>query len=59
VWQLYGYTLQRCGSVPTMIERDDNIPALDELLDELDVARGVHAQALAPSSHPTMQACAV
>lgn len=48
VWQLYGYTMQRCGSVPTMIERDDNIPVLHELLDELDQARRIHAQALSP-----------
>lgn len=47
VWQLYGYTLQRCGAVPTMIERDDNIPALHELLDELDHARQIHTQVLA------------
>ena len=47
VWQLYGYTLQRFGAVPTMIERDDNIPALHELLDELDHARLIHAQVLA------------
>jgi uncharacterized protein (UPF0276 family) len=46
VWQLYAYTLQHCGSVPTMIERDDNVPPLDELLDELDLARIVHAQTL-------------
>ncbi|MDD2925854.1 DUF692 domain-containing protein [Rhodoferax sp.] len=46
VWQLYGHTVRHCGSVPTMIERDDNIPALHELLDELDHARQVHAQAL-------------
>ena len=44
VWQLYGYTLRHCGSVPTMIERDDNIPELHELLDELDLARQIHAQ---------------
>ena len=44
VWQLYGYTLRHCGSVPTMIERDDNIPDLHELLDELDLARQIHAQ---------------
>lgn len=48
VWQLYGYTVQHCGAVPTMIERDDNIPALDELLDELDHARQIQAQALQP-----------
>jgi uncharacterized protein len=29
-----------------MIERDDNIPALDELLAELDVARRIQADAL-------------
>ena len=44
VWQLYGYTLQHCGPVPTMIERDDHIPELPELLDELDIARKIHAQ---------------
>ena len=52
VWQLYGYTLQVCGSVPTMIERDDNIPPLPELLDELDLARRVHHQALALDALP-------
>ena len=50
VWQLYGYTLQRCGSVPTMIERDDDIPLLQVLLDELDHARVVQAQALATAA---------
>jgi hypothetical protein len=29
------------GDVPTMIERDDNIPPLPELLAELDRARSV------------------
>jgi uncharacterized protein (UPF0276 family) len=46
VWDLYAYTLQRLGVVPTMIERDDNIPPLQELLDELDAARQVAAKAL-------------
>jgi uncharacterized protein len=46
VWDLYGYTVRRLGAVPTMIERDDNIPALDELLAELDVARRIQADAL-------------
>lgn len=40
VWSLYGHTLRHLGrAVPTMIERDDDIPALDELLQELDRAR--------------------
>ena len=47
VWSLYAYTVQRLGAVPTMIERDDHIPPLAELLDELDQARRVQADALA------------
>ena len=39
VWELYAYTLQTIGFVPTMIERDDHIPPLQELLSELDQAR--------------------
>lgn len=46
VWDLYGYTVGRLGAVPTMIERDDHIPALAELLAELDVARGIQAAVL-------------
>jgi uncharacterized protein (UPF0276 family) len=41
VFELYRYTLARVGQVPTMIERDDNIPALPELLDELAVLRDI------------------
>lgn len=39
VWALYGAAISRCGAVATMIERDDNIPELEELLAELAVAR--------------------
>jgi uncharacterized protein (UPF0276 family) len=39
VWELYRYTRQRLGAVPTMIERDGNIPPLAELLAELEQAR--------------------
>lgn len=41
VWALYEKAVARIGSVATMVERDDNIPALDELLDELQIARGI------------------
>jgi len=58
VWQLYAYTLQHCASVPTMIERDDHIPALHALLDELDHARLVHDTALASSSAMAAEECA-
>jgi uncharacterized protein len=46
VWDLYAYTLRKLGRVPTMIERDDNIPPLPELLGELDAARLVAREAL-------------
>ena len=39
VWNLYRAALEQFGAVPTMIERDDNIPALDELVAELQIAR--------------------
>ncbi|NRF69525.1 DUF692 domain-containing protein [Aquincola sp. S2] len=47
VWDLYRYTLQRIGFRPTMIERDDQIPVLDDLLAELDIARGIAAEVAA------------
>jgi uncharacterized protein (UPF0276 family) len=39
VWDLYGAAVAHFGAVPTMIERDDNIPPLSELVAELDMAR--------------------
>ena len=39
VWQLYDQAIERFGPCATMIERDDDIPPLDELLAELDQAR--------------------
>jgi uncharacterized protein len=39
VWNLYCAAVEHFGAVPTMIERDDNIPALRELVAELDIAR--------------------
>jgi uncharacterized protein (UPF0276 family) len=41
VWELYRQACLRFGAVATMIERDDHIPPLQELLDELAVARGI------------------
>lgn len=45
VWDLYAQAVRRFGSVSTMIERDDNIPELAELLDELTVARNIAGSA--------------
>ena len=47
VWALYRRTCQRLGAVSTMIERDANIPPLQELVAELDVARGLTMEAAA------------
>ena len=45
VWELYAEAVRRFGDVSTMIERDDNIPPLSELLDELQHARSTAFQA--------------
>jgi len=41
VWDLYTQTISRFGPLPTMIERDDNIPEFSELVAELDQARAL------------------
>lgn len=41
VWSLYAAALRRFGKISTMIERDDNIPALPELLTELAQAKQI------------------
>lgn len=46
VWRLYREALGHFGFIPTMIERDDNIPELSELLDELNYARDIADQVL-------------
>jgi len=47
VWELYDAAVRRFGSVSTMIERDANIPPLEELCSELDAARQLAERALA------------
>ena len=46
VWELYAHAVRRLGAVPTMIERDDDIPPLELLIAELDRARLVAQRAL-------------
>lgn len=41
VWNLYRLAVELYGPVSTMIERDDNFPPFQELLDELDHARQI------------------
>lgn len=47
VWELYDTAVRRFGNVSTMIERDDNIPPLEDLVCELDAARQLAERALA------------
>jgi uncharacterized protein (UPF0276 family) len=44
VLELYACTARRLGPVPTMIERDDDIPELAELAAELAVVRSIGEQ---------------
>jgi uncharacterized protein (UPF0276 family) len=44
VWQLYAEAVARAGPIPTMIERDGNIPPIADLLEELEIARGMVAR---------------
>lgn len=41
VWDLFAYTAKRFGHVSAMIERDDNIPPLEELVAELNTLRRI------------------
>lgn len=46
VWDLYAAAIRRFGAVSTMIERDDNIPAFDELRAELSIAENIASEIL-------------
>lgn len=45
VWQLYRHLVTRIGPRPTLIERDGNVPAFDELLQERAIAADMLASA--------------
>ena len=49
VWDLYAEAVRLFPGVPTMIERDADIPPYAELLAELDQARAIAAHAVRPS----------
>jgi uncharacterized protein (UPF0276 family) len=46
VWDLYAEALERFGAVPTLIEWDTNVPALDVLMEE-----ATHAETLMGIEH--------
>ncbi len=41
VWDLYEYTISQLGAISTMIERDDHIPELEVLIEELEIAKNI------------------
>ena len=53
VWSLYQRLVRRIGARPTLIERDDKLPAFDELLDECRTAAAhlQHAQQATARRH--------
>lgn len=52
VWDLYRVAVKRFGAVSTMIERDDHIPPLQDLIQELSIARKISEEVL-PHVTPT------
>lgn len=42
VWDLFRMACRQLGSIPFMIERDDNIPAFEEVMAELKQAQAIH-----------------
>ena len=57
VWDLYEYAIARFGQVSTMIERDDKMPALDVLVDELQTARIIADKYENTNTEKKQQAC--
>ncbi|MCB2035244.1 MAG: DUF692 family protein, partial [Ottowia sp.] len=53
VWALYQRLIARTGPKPTLIERDGNVPALAELLQEQELAAAVLQGQKADSMHET------
>jgi uncharacterized protein (UPF0276 family) len=58
VWDLYRKAVETFGPVSTMIERDDNIPPLAELVEEINHARAIAREVLGPdvSARPRLAA---
>jgi len=46
VWRLYAHTVERMGSLTTMVEWDDDIPPWSRLVEEIDRARQIREESL-------------
>lgn len=53
VWDLYAFAVKRFGRVSAMIERDDHIPPLADMVNELSVARRIAGTMLPELARPT------
>jgi uncharacterized protein (UPF0276 family) len=56
VWDLYRTAIRRFGPVSTIIERDDNIPPLAEMVEELEKARTLAAEVLGADNRAALSA---
>lgn len=56
VWELYRAALARFGGVPTLVEWDTDVPALDVLLGEADKARSIAGSATRHAGAPAAPA---
>lgn len=54
VWDLYRYAIRQFGQISTMIERDDHIPDLHTLVEELQIARDINKEIIRKNKHPLM-----
>jgi uncharacterized protein (UPF0276 family) len=52
VWQAYRHAVARLGAVPTLIEWDTDLPALDVLLDEAAMAEQITSQVIGRAATP-------
>jgi uncharacterized protein (UPF0276 family) len=59
VWALYGETIARVGPMPTLLERDNDIPAFSTLLAEAHRAESLMRATLAqPGTHGALRSAA-
>jgi uncharacterized protein (UPF0276 family) len=56
VWRLYRHVIQRCGPLPTLIERDQDIPPLPVLLAEAQCAQRILEASTRPSENALLEA---
>ena len=56
VWSLYRSVVERFGAVSTLIERDDDIPPLEQVVAESRVAAEIEADVLRPSGRASRKA---